>query len=67
MLVAEGQGNWAPASIGMLWGTTMNASTVLVLVERRKLEQDAATSLQLALGHYVNCVLPKHRNVLPLH
>ena len=31
----------------------MNASTVLVLVERHKLEQDAATALQLALGHYM--------------
>ena len=30
----------------------MNASTVLVLVERHKLEQDAATGMQLALGHY---------------
>ena len=28
----------------------MNASTVLVLVERHKLEQDAATGMQLALG-----------------
>ena len=28
----------------------MNASTVLVLMERHKLEQDAATALQLALG-----------------
>ena len=27
--VAEGQGDRAPASIGMQWGTTMNASTVL--------------------------------------
>ena len=35
----------------------MNESTVLVLVERHKLKQDAATALQLALGHYVNCVL----------
>ena len=35
----------------------MNASTVLVLVERHKLEQDAATALQLALGHNVNRVL----------
>ena len=32
----------------------MNASTVLVLVEWHKLEPDAATALQLALGHYVN-------------
>ena len=31
----------------------MNASTVLVLVERDKLEQDAATGMQLALGHYI--------------
>ena len=37
----------------------MNASTVLVLVEWHQLEQDAATALQLALGHYVNRVLPK--------
>ena len=37
----------------------MNASTVLVLVEWHKLEQDAATALLLALGHYVNHVLPK--------
>ena len=37
----------------------MNASTVLVLVERHKLEQDADTGMQLALGHYVNRVLPK--------
>ena len=51
--VAEGQGDRAPASIGMQWGTTMNASTVLVLVERHKLEQDAATAMQLALGHYM--------------
>ena len=51
--VAEGQGDRAPASIGMQWGTTMNASTVLVLVERHKLEQDAATGMQLALGHYM--------------
>ena len=57
--VAEGQGDRAPASIGMQWGTSMNASTVLVLVERHKLEQDAATALQLALGHHVNRVLPK--------
>ena len=28
----------------------MNASTVLGLVERHKLEQDAATGMQLALG-----------------
>ena len=48
--VAEGQGDRAPASIGMQWGTTMNASTVLVLVEWHKLEQDAATGMQLALG-----------------
>ena len=48
MQVAEGQGDRAPASIGMQWGTTMNASTVLVLVEWPKLEQDAATALQLA-------------------
>ena len=51
--VAEGQGDRAPASIGMQWGTTMNASTVLVLVERHKLEQDAATGMQLALGIYI--------------
>ena len=36
----------------------MNASTVLVLVERHKLEQDAATGMQLAamaatLGQYI--------------
>ena len=31
--VAEGQGGRAPVSIGMQWGTTMYASTVLVLVE----------------------------------
>ena len=39
----------------------MNASTVLELAERHKLEQGAATTLQLALahGHYVNYVLPK--------
>ena len=48
--VAEGQGDQAPASIGMQWGTTMNASTVLVLVEQHKLEQDAATGMQLAHG-----------------
>ena len=48
--VAEGQGDRAPVSIGMQWGTTMNASTVLVLVEQHKLEQDAATGMQLALG-----------------
>ena len=35
--------NGPPALIGMQWGTTMNASTVLVLVEWHKLEQDAAT------------------------
>ena len=29
----------------------MNAITVLVLVEQHKLEQDAATGMQLALGH----------------
>ena len=51
--VAEGQGDRAPASMGMHWGTTMNASTVLVLVKRHKLEQDAATGMQLALGHYI--------------
>ena len=51
--VAEGQGDQAPASIGMQWGTTMNSSTVLVLVEWHKLEQDAATALQLALEHYM--------------
>ena len=28
----------------------MNASTLLVLVERHKLEHDAATGMQLALG-----------------
>ena len=56
MQVAEGQGDRAPASIGMQWGTTMNASTVLMLVEWHKLEQDAATALQLALGHYGNHV-----------
>ena len=28
----------------------MNESTVLVLVERHKLEQDAATGIQFALG-----------------
>ena len=28
----------------------MNASTVLVLVEQHKLEQNAATGMQLALG-----------------
>ena len=39
----------APASIDMQWGTTMNASTVLVLVKRHKLEQDSFA--QLALGH----------------
>ena len=55
--VAEGQEDWAPALIGMQRGTTMNASTVLVLVEWHKLEQDAATGMQLALGHYVNRVL----------
>ena len=59
MQVAEGQGDRAPALIGMQWGTTMNASTVLVLVKQHKLEQDAATALQLALGHYVNRVLPR--------
>ena len=48
--VAEGQGDRAPASIGMQWGTTMNASTVLVLVERHEMKQDAATGVQLALG-----------------
>ena len=48
--VAEGQGDRAPVLIGMQWGTTMNASTVLVLVEQHKLEQDAATGMQLALG-----------------
>ena len=48
--VAEGQGDRAPASIGLQWETTMNASTVLVLAERHKLEQDAATGMQLALG-----------------
>ena len=48
--VAEGQGDRAPVLIGMQWGTTMNASTVLVLVEQDKLEQDAATGMQLALG-----------------
>ena len=51
--VAEGQGDWAPVLIGMQWGTTMNASTVLVPVEQHKLEQDAATGMQLALGHYM--------------
>ena len=51
--VAEGQGDRAPVLIGMQWGTTMNASTVLVLVEQHKLEQDAATGMQLALGHYM--------------
>ena len=56
--VAKGQGDQAPAPIGMQWGTTMNASTVLVLVKWHKLEQDAVTALQLALGHYVNRVLP---------
>ena len=44
--VAEDQGDQAPASIGMQWGTTMNASTVLVLVEQRKLEQGAATGIE---------------------
>ena len=48
--VAEGEGDRAPASIGMQWATTMNASTVLVLVEQHKLELDAATGMQLALG-----------------
>ena len=48
--VAEGQGDRAPASIGMQWRTTMNESTVLVLVERHNVEQDAATGMQLALG-----------------
>ena len=48
--VAEGQGDRAPVLIGMQWETTMNASTVLVLVEQHKLEQDAATGMQLALG-----------------
>ena len=51
--VAEGQGDREPASIGMQWGTTMTASTVVVLVEWHKLEQDAATALQLALWHYI--------------
>ena len=36
-------GDWAPASIN-----TINASTVLVLVEQHKLEQDAATGMQVA-------------------
>ena len=44
MQVAEGEGDQAPAWIGMQWGTTMNASTVLVLVKWHKLEQDAATA-----------------------
>ena len=48
--VAEGQLDRPLALIGMLWGTTMNAITVLVLVKRHKLEQDAATGMQLALG-----------------
>ena len=48
--VADGQGDQAPASIDMQWGTTINASTVLVLVEQHKLEQDAATGMQLATG-----------------
>ena len=46
--VAEGQGDLAPASIGMQWGTTMSAGTMLVLVKRHKLEQDAATGMELA-------------------
>ena len=47
--VAKGQGDQAPALISMQWETSINASIVLVLVERHKLEQDAATALQLAL------------------
>ena len=47
--VAEGQGDRAPALISMQWETTVNTSTVLVLVERHMLEQDAATGMQLAL------------------
>ena len=47
--VADDQGDQAPESIDMQWGTTINASTVLVLVEQHKLEQDAATS-NLQLG-----------------
>ena len=63
MQVAEGEGDWAPASIGMQWGTTMNASTVLVLVERHKLEQDAATGMQFALGQNTVHIVP---NCIPI-
>ena len=37
----------------------MNASTVLVLVEQHKLEQDAATGMQLALGQNTVHIVPK--------
>ena len=57
--VAEGQADRVLALISMQWGTTMNASTVLVLVKRHKLEQDIATGMQLAviaatLGQYIH-------------
>ena len=39
-------------------GGTWNASTVLVLVKRHKLEQDAATGMQLALGQNMVHIVP---------